>query len=322
MATYYVGPQAAFGTGTFANPYSLSQVSGQGAFGTIYVFFPGEYLLADKLDVNRRVGWVAYDQSDRPHFKADPDWWNENYSGDYLVQQVIEGASIDGFILDANGQSAQGLDFLRSRVSRCKIITNSGVAVNAETVEHCEIEHTSSSAVFAGVPHIDKCCIKYTGSANSAVFLVPSITNSVVYGSTLDGVRAEFARNVVSQAVTSAFLSASERLELRDCIGYDSRDFTTLDTGSPTSVVNCYQYSSTDASPATYTDLTTLTDDIFLDWANKDLRLTTYGKSIDSIKAIMANLVDVPGITTDSLTELFGGGGSSLPLIGNGGLVY
>ena len=69
--------------------------------------------------------------------------------------------------------------------------------------------------------------------------------------------------------------------------------------------------------------------DPFTDSANLDLRLTTaaQGKAYaPQLINIMLGLVNVPGITTDTESDLLamlgGGGGASLPLIGNGGLVY
>jgi len=50
-----------------------------------------------------------------------------------------------------------------------------------------------------------------------------------------------------------------------------------------------------------------LTESIFIDSANLDLRLTSYGKNLPGVQAIMAGLVNVPGITTDSLADLFAG---------------
>ena len=66
--------------------------------------------------------------------------------------------------------------------------------------------------------------------------------------------------------------------------------------------------------------------DPFEDSANLDFRLTTAAKAAayaNQLKAIMAGQVDVPGITTDSLADLVGGGGgaSGVSDVLKGGLV-
>ncbi len=65
------------------------------------------------------------------------------------------------------------------------------------------------------------------------------------------------------------------------------------------------QFSNT---PSLAQNIVTLTDNPFIDAENGDLRLTAYGKSIPQLRAIMAGLVNVPGITTDPLEDLIGGG--------------
>lgn len=315
MPTYYVGPQASFGSGTFANPYRLSQVDGVGSSGTNYIFFPGTYILYQRATVARRCGWYAYDLTNRPVFVGDADFANEN-PADYMIQGNIDGCILEGFLIDCDGHDLSGLSFSNSKVSKCKVISRGTQSVRAEHVSQCEIDHSGTQgAIMNTATQADSCFIKYSGAYNAAVYLAPNLTRSVVVGGSFYPVRSESCEYVVSRGVgRDAFYEANSQMHLSNCISWDSREFTTWDTGGPANVVDCFEYSSTNASPASYTGLTTLTDDIFVDFLNNDLRLTTYGKTIQGVKNIMAQLVNVPGITTDSLADLVGSGG------GGGGL--
>jgi hypothetical protein len=99
----------------------------------------------------------------------------------------------------------------------------------------------------------------------------------------------------------------------RDCISIN--DSIAFAAGSANAIVrclNCFQFGAgTVSQNIVDADITTLAANPFIDSANLDLRLTDAAKSSiygTRLKAIMAGLVDVPGITTDLLEELTSGG--------------
>lgn len=123
-----------------------------------------------------------------------------------------------------------------------------------------------------------------------------AISGSVIYGSGVDG----------GIALTSC--SVSNTIIMNASVGFAA-------SGVNCRADKCLFFNNTANTSGTVIEAnnTEMDADPFEDAANGDFRLTTAAKAkpyANQLKAIMAGLVDVPGITTDSLADLVGGSGS------------
>ena len=77
----------------------------------------------------------------------------------------------------------------------------------------------------------------------------------------------------------------------------------------------CMEFGSTTVATNAPADFVSESASPFIDAANLDLRLTAAAKLAtyaDQLKAVMAGLQHVPGITVDTIADMYGGGSSKV----------
>ena len=321
MAVYYVSSTAS-GTGNGlspSDPLSLSQADGAGVFGDQFIFAPGNYPSTNTLIVNRRTAWYASDILDRPVLIADV-----GFGGDYLVKRGNEGATLSGFVLQCNGLSG-GAFFPGAYIDRCDVLdtgrnaTSAGnyYGITANSVSRCYVKSGPNSGTYgvhSSSGSVSDCLIEFGGTYRTVV--ASRVNNCVVFA----GGRQSAPTGLYESSITlnsgsqAAFENSTQnKFRFQDLIAVNCGSFTSSTPGLG-SVVGCFEFGSTNQFQNPPSDFVSEQGSIFVDADNWDFRLTEAAKLspyADRLKAIMARLQNVPRITTDSLSDLFGG--SSAP---------
>lgn len=321
MATYYVASDAAGGgDGSQGDPWTLDEANTNAPKKSLILIQPGTYLRSTTWSVDSGSIWNyrRWLANGSVTIRADAALSTLCEMGD-AYSQILDGIDFDGndqvteligysnnvpntlancllrnaqtaiqesrnradlFRCEITGMSSHGLKNFRGSVTECHIHGNSGWGIEASeyvysNVNRCVVYGNGSGGVYSRENICDGCVVTDNGGNGIAV---PYWNGSAV--------------RCISQNNTGTDLSLS------DFRGFMSDNFF---AGSIDGV--------SDSNFAQ--NNMTLTADVFVDSANGDFRLTAYGKSFPGIRAIMAGLVNVPGIITNSLAELMGGASPS-----------
>lgn len=323
MATYYVATTGTgSGVGSQADPFVLSQVDGFGVFGDVIFFAPGTYDTAETVTVARRVSWQASEPDNRPVIRATAP-----FAGAVLVDRGNESASLESFVLECSSLCGAA-DFGAAFISRCEfrdVVTSYGARAGKicqteihklDSVQHATVTTQGVESVLVVAP--------YNGVGRLAFTTSGMTTCSVVAGG-ITGVSGGSVNVVVIGSQANAFsISAATKAQLKNCIAVNCGSFQLGVSLAGHMFFGCMEFGSSTPAADAPADFISESADPFVDSANLDLRLTEAAKAApyaDRLKAIMARLQDVPGITVDSLADLFGGGGgTTITPFGAGGI--
>jgi len=293
MAEHYVTSDATGGgDGSIGDPWTLAEAASTAVTNDFVYIKSGIYSLAADLVFGTNVNVFAYTSSPGDWVPPVPI---ATFLVDYSPSHSIQGfGRFHGIHFDGGGQtSARGpsaFHFVGCKFSRFNITRSFvGDAIQCENDSPGSISEQSNGEIQQ---------TKIRGMHNEPLRAVASVCNQLTlkYRGYLHGCIAnghmdlQFEDDVstISNCIAPNFRASS-------LIIYD----------------NCYQIGGTSPQPGV-----TVIDNPFEDWSNFDLRLTDAAKAsayASQLKAIMAGLVNVPGITTDSLEDLTAGGSPRSP---------
>ena len=320
MATYYVATTASgSGDGSQGDPFSLAQVDGFGAFGDVMLFEPGTYQTSETVTVARRVSWQAIDPENTTIRAVAP------FVGTYLFQAGNESASLDGFVLECDSLCAGG-SFLSAFLTRCElrnVVNNWGVRVGKMSRTRLTKLDSTQHAV-ASTQGVDSILLEAPANgAGRYGFSSTGLKSNCVVRGGIRGANSQCINTIVIGASVSAFgVSSQTKSPLINCIAVDCDAFQQLSLSGFT-VIGCMEFGSATPAADAPDDFISQPNSPFVDAANLDLRLTEAAKAApyaDRLKSIMASLHYVPGITIDSIDDLYGGGGTFVTPFGTGGI--
>lgn len=304
MPTYYVATGVSGGNGATDTPWNWDEMTGQ-------TFASGDVIIIRTGTHAATAGWTASVSDLFIHgdfAQARPVIDFGSFSGKCLA--TTSGASalrIEFIELDAPS-SSHAVDFdvaFNGSVLECKgtffdiragrrsaysKLEAENVQVSSSTIANSFISDVvSADSNFQGA--ITNCVLRQFNAVN---ILASVVSNSIIFGTGSAG-GASVGQSVFSNCIfinATTAITSSDQVTAENCFFFNNTSNTSG---------NVRQVNSTD-----------MTADPFVDAANLDFRLTTAAKAesyANQLKAIMAGLVDVPGITTDSLADLVGGGG-------------
>ena len=315
---YYVSPTAD-GTGdgsTVANALTAVQAGTianftSSAFGATFAWLPGVYNVPQKLFAYRRSSWVAADFNDKPVLRA-----TDGFTDKYLVEDNIEGASLNGFVLQARGLTA-GFDFAGGQVHESEVTQSTGAPQKVKIITKTAIEHNHGTAALFGTQYVGDCKIVYTGSYNSAVYLSFRVERTVIRAGTNFGTFCESAENVLLLDSNNALNMVDRALTVRRLIAVGNNrfhnDVSDLNISEmPSRFRECSEYANIVPLTGAPADFVSENYDPFVNRAAFDFRLTAEAKGspnitgLQRLRSVLATLVYVPDITLDPLEELLG----------------
>ncbi len=320
MAIYYVSATASGGgNGSIGNPWTLAEAISGAANGDEVNVQQGVY--TSNVAITQPAGTLfrgyAVTPGDEGQFTLQ---MTSSLSGGYAWTLGGSLRALENVILTSSATpSPRGIRLTGdSRLSNCHVldwtefdaISNSGTG----TLDKCLLDSTKSGSEQAASRSLSKCSQRRFGANEHGLDRCVAVAKS---GAIQDSFVVTFRSDAVNCVSINSpgrgfFAQFPANQMFRDCISInDSIAFASGSANVIVRCVNCFQFGATTVSQNIINpDITTLAADPFVDSANLDLRLTNQAKASvygQRLKAIMVNLVEVPGIVTDSLSELLSG---------------
>lgn len=316
MANYYVTTGASgLGDGSIGNPWTIGQAAVAATLATDYInFADGTYTFAAPLTRTAPGNWVGNTTTPaNVRFVASANIARliSQTAGDSRYQGIrFDGStftiSSELLKVSANGTNVDNCEFVGTSAAFYAIAGD-----NSATITNSLVDGTARGFGFGNLPY--RCTVKVTSAEPVYADVGKAIMQCVIRAGAPS--RGSYV-GCVSRAQLNATLA---RKYVANCIILNAGAACISAQANQTAVMDCLWFGSSLAGGtalAIDSNNTQMSADPFVDSANGDFRLTTAAKAqpyANRLRAIMAGVSGVPGITTDSLATLFGGGGGSDP---------
>lgn len=318
MADYYVASDATgTGNGSIGSPWTLDQaVAAQGTFPQPSVVWitSGNYDLTTPISFTRpTIAWIGTGVSKPVLRYIGSAAYTSTFVTLAAQDQILQGVVVDGNYLVGNITNVSG----SSRIHECDIrnlLDKPGYArpwANSGRISRCRCYNTQTNGYF----YIDS--VQYINSLVDARIGGGGVANSVG-GSAISSVFCEFSAGVSNVPVTNSIfigcgstVAVGHRGFIDGLIAINCSTVMVAGSYNGCSARNVYSYGHGTLYTGTWNELTNvnaLPFNPFVDHANLDFRLTEQAKDsqyANGLRAILASLQSVPGITLDSLDELY-----------------